>query len=185
MAVLIEATSIVIKVESIKTRYSGGLDQFYKVIPNRTMCADNEILRIGFMSVDDVKDFIDHLVNNGLSFIKDDEADDLVVIDQNSGPTTSCRWIEYGSITINGHRVHAARIKDSKHKVLMTPDGWTYEQSLSNTYEFSPLDAKGKGMKFIRHEDGLDVYISNLTGEEVYVGRTGKIILGHKQRGKL
>jgi len=28
-------------------------------------------------------------------------------------------------------------------------------------------------LKFLRHEDGLDVYLNVLTGEEAYIGRTG------------
>jgi len=30
-------------------------------------------------------------------------------------------------------------------------------------------------MKFLRHENGLDVYLNQLTGKEVYMGRTADV----------
>ena len=54
------------------------------------------------------------------------------------------------------------------------PDGWEYEKSLSSSYGFAPSEHIEKGLKFLRHEDGKDVYFNELTGKEVYVGRTGQ-----------
>lgn len=56
----------------------------------------------------------------------------------------------------------------------MTPDGWQYQGSLSQTYAFAPADHVDKSLKFLRHEDGVDVYLNSLTGKEVYLGRTGE-----------
>ena len=54
------------------------------------------------------------------------------------------------------------------------PDGWVYEGSLSQTFGFVPTENADKSLKFLRHENGLDVYYSELTGKEVFVGRTGE-----------
>jgi hypothetical protein len=57
---------------------------------------------------------------------------------------------------------------------VVTPPGWVYEKSLSSSYGYVPTGHKDGGLKYLRHEDGLDVYLNTLTGAEVYVGRTGE-----------
>ena len=57
---------------------------------------------------------------------------------------------------------------------VVTPPGWEYDKSLSSSYGFVPNEHIEKGLKFLRHENGLDVYLNPLTGEEVFVGRTDK-----------
>lgn len=53
MAVLCEATSVVAKTESI-VRGFDSFDAFKGIVPNKTLSADNEIVRVGFMTPDDV-----------------------------------------------------------------------------------------------------------------------------------
>ena len=48
-----------------------------------------------------------------------------------------------------------------------------HKGSLSETYGFKPTDSPDVGMKFLRHENGSDVYFDELAGKEVFVGRTG------------
>ena len=57
---------------------------------------------------------------------------------------------------------------------VVTPPDWKYEESLCSSFGFIPTEHADKGMKFLRHDNGLDVYLNSLTGEEVYVGRTGE-----------
>lgn len=42
---------------------------------------------------------------------------------------------------------------------------------MSSTYAFVPSEHVEKGMKYLRNENGLDVYLNPITGEEMYVGR--------------
>ena len=55
---------------------------------------------------------------------------------------------------------------------LSTPDEWTFERSLSRSFGYAPEAHRDKSLRFLRHENGLDVYLNALTGTEVYVGRT-------------
>ena len=57
---------------------------------------------------------------------------------------------------------------------VVAPPGWEFTGLLSSTYGFVPSEHAEKGMKFLRHENGLDVYLNPITGKEVYVGRTGE-----------
>jgi hypothetical protein len=51
------------------------------------------------------------------------------------------------------------------------PAGWTYEDSLSAGFQFVANEEMDEKLKFLRHEDGMDVYQNLSTGKEVFVGR--------------
>ncbi len=176
MAVLIEAISVVIRADAIRNKFPGGWEGFKHIVPNQTLCADNEIVRVGFMSPQDVESFVRRLQSNGLEFLRVDEAIDIAVADQMSGLTSQCSWLEFGHVNMGaaGMRVAACRLTGSKETEIATPPGWVFEGSLSSTYGFVPSEHVEKGMKFLRHEKGLDVYLNSLTGKEVYIARTGE-----------
>lgn len=177
MAVLVEAISVIMRVEAVMEAFSGDFEAFVEFVPNNTLCVDNEIARVGFMTPDDVESFIHKLENRGMRYLQDEKAIDIVVIDQLRGSAAACDWVEFGKIPWddNDHVVSAARLVGSEQHTLMTPDGWEYENSLSASYGFVPSEHHDKSLKFLRHEGNLDVYLNMLTGKEVYVGRTGSL----------
>lgn len=174
MAVLIEAISVVVRADAILERFPGGWAGFYELVPNQTLCADNEIARVGFMSPADVQSFVDKLERNELVFLRGDESVDIVVVDQVRGPLAKCDWVEFGHIPWHDRdqQIAACRLRSSEVTRVVTPPGWVYEKSLSATFGFQPTEHAEKGLEFLRHDKGLDVYSSRLTGEEVYIGRT-------------
>ena len=95
MAVLVEAISVVIRVDSLLKIFPGGREEFKRIVPNQTLCADNEIVRVGFMVPDDVESFVKTMEKNGLTFIRDNESVDIAVVDQMRGPTMECNWLEF------------------------------------------------------------------------------------------
>jgi hypothetical protein len=171
MAVLCEAISVVVQAERALAAF-GSFEAFKRIVPNETFVADNELMRVGFMVPDDVKAFIDRLERQGLTYVRDGQAIDLVVVDQMRGPMAPCEWLEFGKTPLPGGEVSAARIKGSTSTQLFTPDGWQLEGSLSQTFGFVPKGREDTAMQFLRRERGLDVYLNPLTGKEVYVGRT-------------
>ena len=74
----------------------------------------------------------------------------------------------------SGPRVAACWLVGSQVKQVVTPPDWKFEGSLSSTFAFVPSKHAAKGMKYLRHENGLDVYLNPITGQEMYVGRTGE-----------
>jgi hypothetical protein len=58
MSVLIEAISVVMRADELLKKFPGGWDAFKGIVPNQTLCADNEIVRVGFMTPQDVESFI-------------------------------------------------------------------------------------------------------------------------------
>jgi hypothetical protein len=174
MAVLVEATSVIIRVQAIHDRYPGGWQAFVQEMPNQTFCSDNEMARIGFMTPDDCKTTVDGLGRHGIIFLKDGKSQDLVVADQLRGFTVACDWADFGRFEIGpGQTVSAAQLRGTKNRQVFCPDNWKYEGSLSQQFGFAPTGTEHKSLRFLRHERGLDVYLNLVTGKEVYIGRTG------------
>jgi len=174
MAVLVEAISVIIRADVLLKAFNNDWEGFKAIVPNQTLCADNEIVRVGFMTADDVKSFIMKLEKYGLIFLRDDQSVDIAVVDQLKGPTTKCEWLEFGHINMSegGQEVAACRLVDSEVMQVVTPPDWNYEEPLSLSYGFVPTEHTEKALKYLRHENGLDVYLNPVTGEEVFVGRT-------------
>jgi hypothetical protein len=51
MAILVEGISVVIRAEAVIHRYPGGWERFRDDCPNDTLCADGELIRVGFPHV--------------------------------------------------------------------------------------------------------------------------------------
>ena len=67
MAVLVEATSVIVRREKLEAAYPGGWAGFVADCPNKTLCADRHLARIGFMSPVDVEGLVRH-VQGGWQF---------------------------------------------------------------------------------------------------------------------
>lgn len=107
MAVLIEAISVVIRRDAIERSVPEGWTGFLKVVPNSTLCTDGELARVGFMSPDTVGEFIHELEQLNLRFLEEGSFVDIAVVDQQKGPTTTCEWLEFGRLPVDGGEVSA------------------------------------------------------------------------------
>jgi hypothetical protein len=175
MAVLAEALSVIVRVKTVLEKLDGGIDAFDRLVPNQTMCADNALIRVGFMLPDDVRAFVAKLEAAGLTFELDGQAADMVVADQLHGFTLPCDWAQFGHITLDNDpqkRIAACRLVGSKER-LFTPEGWRFEGSMSQTTNLVPNEHVSK-LRFLRRENGIDVYLNPLTGKEMFMGRTGR-----------
>lgn len=184
MAVLVEAISVIVRRDAINARFSGGWRQFLATVPNSTLCSDEDLARVGFMSPPDIEAFVRRLEKGGLTFVRDGQAVDIAVVDQMRGPTMPAEWLEFARLSLGGTenkvaacwlfegpRIAAGIHMPSKGMTLATPDGWTYEESLSANFKFVENEDMQEKLNFLRHEDGTDVYLDRSTGKEVYVGR--------------
>ena len=184
MAVLVEAISVIVRRDAIDKRFQGGWREFENVVPNCTLCADDELVRVGFMSPPDVEAFVRHLEKGGLTFVKNGQAVDIAVVDQMRGPTMPADWLEFAHLSLGetgdkvaacwlfeGPRIASGIHMSAKGMTLATPDGWNYDNSLSANFKFVGNDEIGEKLKILRHENGTEVYLDLSTGKEVYVGR--------------
>lgn len=169
MAVLVEAISVIVRRDAIDSKYLGGWDAFEENTPNRTLCMDENLARIGFMSPPEVESFIKYLESYGLVYLQD-----IAVADMQFGLKAKCDWLKFGKLGFgSAEKVSVCwffddpRIAGGTHLSdlsiqLATPVNWKFEGLLSHTLD----------LKFLRHEDGLDIYLNTVTGEEERVGRS-------------
>lgn len=175
MAVLIEGISVVIRSEAIASIYEGGEAAFNTTIPNGTYCTDGELARVGFMSPDDVRAFVERLEQKGLRYADTTgSAVNIVVVDQQTGFRADCTWARFLRVEVDNdptHRVAICQLIPTRVQGLAVPANWSYANSLSARYRFVPTENLNQELEFVRHENGVDVYRDRRTGQELYVGR--------------
>ena len=173
MAVLLEAISVIVKRSSINLLFPGGWELFKEIVPNNTLCFDNEIARVGFMHTDDVESFVKKLETMGLRYFADGETHDLTVIDQRQVVMMNTPWIETATLHLEefGGPVSACQLADSTDPRLITPERWKYSGSMSQTNGFIATEDAEKHLQFLRSENGLNVFLDTRTGKELFIGR--------------
>jgi hypothetical protein len=173
MAVLVEAISVLVKAQAIVEKYPGGWEQFQQDVPNQTLCADGELVRVGFMAPDDAQRYVGFLESMGLVFRSNGTCLDVAVVDQQRGFTITCNWADLGRVFIDREqtqKVSACRLKGSTQRIVSYPDGWDYEKSFSKDYHFVETENRDRELEYIRKEGGLVVYRHVPTGKMVYTG---------------
>jgi hypothetical protein len=65
MAVLVEGISVVVRADSIVKEMQGGWERFRSLVPNGTLCFDDDLARVGFLDPNEVSAFIDRLESEG------------------------------------------------------------------------------------------------------------------------
>jgi hypothetical protein len=182
MAVLIEAISVVVRRDAIGNKIQGGWNRFLEVVPNRTLCFDDFLARVGFMSPVDVEKFCSDLQSLGLAFVENELFIDMAVVDQRQGPTLQCDWLQFKRVEFFKPAMEIAACEfitpSGSHKnpedrsfTVSFPQNWKYENSLSRNFQFTPTEELSSKFKFLRHENGLDVFLDLETGNEVFTGR--------------
>jgi hypothetical protein len=169
MAVLIEAISIVIRHETLEAKYPGGVRGYFNDCPNKTFCADEHLSRIGFMASPDIGAFARYLEQFGFVSPASGIATDFVVVDQMTGPTTPCEWVQAGRYP---EGFTAAWLMGTQPGKIYAPDWWSLDTAKQICHV--PNEKFEEQLLPIRHEDGLTTYLDLTTGKETEVGRLGK-----------
>jgi hypothetical protein len=167
MSVLAECLSVVVRNTTLEAKYPGGSAAYQRDCPNGTICSDGKLTRVGFMTPDDVKAFVETIRAKGLVWLVDGEAEDLVVVDQHTGWTSFCRWLEGGRHRDGYSAVWLAGTVPGR---MATPPDWTPDQSRGMKFVASN-QLKEKVMK-LAEDDGLEVWLDFESGAERFMGRT-------------
>jgi hypothetical protein len=174
--VLIEAISVVVRRDAIEQKFVGGWLAFLAGIPNNTLCFDDEVARVGFMSPEDVQAFVRDLESLGLRYLAEGEAQEIAVVDQLQGFMTAVSWLEIARAHDDelGGSVVICRLVGSSDETIAVPDRWKLSGSMSERAGFMTDEQAKKDLMFLRSDGGLDVYLNKTTGKEVYLGRTSR-----------
>jgi PAS domain-containing protein len=171
MAVLVEILSVVIRRDAVERSFRGGWAAFRGTpAPNRTLCSDGELIGIAFMAAADAGAYISTLEAAGLTFLCDGKAVDVALVDQQDGLLQPAPWLEVGPLHIQGCKVVACWLAGRNPETLAVPPGWKYEGSASQRPCVAG-ESDGDRFKWLRRENGVDVYLNLVTGKEVYAGR--------------
>jgi hypothetical protein len=140
MAVLVEALCFVVRRSTIDEKYPGGWEKFEADHRDLSLCADDKIVRLGFTLPMPMRLLIRELEKLGFVYLKDGNSADIAIVDQSRGFMTPCDWLEYGHVTIGDGRtrVAACRLSGCPSKDIVLPLGWTFRNSLSETYRVGP-----------------------------------------------
>jgi hypothetical protein len=174
MAVLVEGISVIVRRDTVDAQYPGGWEAYVKDVPNKTLCSDERLARVGFMTSYGVDRFVARLERLGFEFIRDARAVDVCIVDQHQGPTARCDWLEYFYLEMFGstNRVAVCRaVKDSRDEFAV-PDGWNFEHSLTRNHNVVRNEEMAERLELIQHENGVSAYRDRTTGPEVYMERT-------------
>jgi hypothetical protein len=140
MPVLLEAISVIIRAETILAKFPGGFEGYAAQVPNKTLCSDGELIRVGLLTPEETRSYCEQLENKGLtSLAENGESLDIAVVDQLRGPLAPCAWLELGEMTCveegqERGRIRAARLVGSAQHQVVTPLGWSWDESMSRHF---------------------------------------------------
>ena len=96
MSVLVEALSVIVRVDTVSRRYPDGLHGYARDCPNGSFCTDGRLARVGFLSPHDVDFHLGLLEALGFVHLRGGTAIDAVVVEQQEGPLSPCLWLAFG-----------------------------------------------------------------------------------------
>jgi len=181
MAILIEGISVVVRRDGIQERFPGGWDSFLAQLPPRAVCYDEKLVGVVFLDPIETETYVRQLEEQGLMFVASGRCVDIAVVDQLRGPTGDCPWLEFAHVPFcDKGKVAAAWFFDAPRRAhgihlrgnslrLVTPGGWNFDESLSAKHVFIPTEEVSERLKYLRTENGVDVYWDNLRNKEVYM----------------
>ena len=160
MSILAEAIIVVFVNATADRHIQGGVDAVQKNAPNSTFRTDGLISAISFMDPESTGNFVDTLLEVGMKFVEDGVAHDIAVVDQHRGPTAQCGWLGFNQ-TEEGYNI--AWLIGYPQGGMAVYDNWEPNNDLS--FREGHIE---ETMKFLREENGLDVYLDLETGQECF-----------------
>lgn len=120
MSVLCEAISVVVPQRVLAEKYPGGGQAHRRHCPDRSYCTDGTLARVGFNGPAQVERYVADLTDRGLRLADTRGFRDLAVIDQFTGLTMPCDWLEWR----REGRVTRAWLAGTEPGELAVPDDW-------------------------------------------------------------
>ncbi len=168
LSVLVEALTLVVQRLSLEMSYPGGTDAFLNAAlsldtPPRFICsADPQLVNLSFYDPKHVEPAVALLRDHGMIEVEDRKAIDFAYIDQRTGPTMPCDWIEWKQ-----HRdgYTYAWVAGTKPGDMAAPEDWTPERS-RDMVRSDIRDEDGRLYR-LASEEGVDTYLDLTTGEQI------------------
>ena len=180
MTVLIEAFSVIVRLDALEKLGPELSERFYKSIPNSTYYADKWLGRVGFMVSDEAIAYSTFLQSTfGLVSANQSgevAGSDYMVIPQGELAPFQVSWLKKFAIDCSGVKVEVAAFVDEDGQVCLEEnpndfiayEGWSIDKAIRIT-------GNSRYIKTLRNKDGgvIDIYIS-ASGEKLNTGRQAK-----------
>ena len=163
MSVLIEAITVLVPLERLSEAFDDGLDAYKRIAPNCSLRADEHLTALSLTTPEDVASFIDKLETFGLKFLDEGKAIDIAVVDQTTGPTTDCDWLEFAS---DENGPSTCWKKGTEPGEMVAYDDWTYENSLGSAFQHLETREIFEEWAFVRQTDLGTLLRHKETGDE-------------------
>jgi hypothetical protein len=178
MAVIIEATTVVVVIASLEQRFPGGVSGFAQNLPNSTYHSDGRLAAVSFMVLADVREFVGALSKHGFSDPWRSRSDDVAVVDQSQGFLAPCDWLKvdlrpFTSSDGMTFGLTVAWTVDDDPSRIAVPDGWCPRRA--EQVSADELKENYHVVEVRRHDDSggaVIAYRHRLTGQILYVART-------------
>lgn len=142
MAILIEGLTVVIRKAALDQKFNGGAKRFETGMAEDIHCSDADLFCLHLSSPEEVGALIGWCEDQNLTFMREGKCIDIVVIDQRTGVTTNCDWIECTQVSLDNlaanKKIAIAWLFESSRVAVGThisqlgldvfaPDGWHVE----------------------------------------------------------
>ena len=176
MAVVIEATTVVILTAALERRFPGGVAAFAQQAPNSTFHSDGQLAAVSFSTTADTKLVVGALTKHGFPDPWKVPAAEICIVDQSAGILTQCDWLKVdlrALTTVEGERcgITMAWIGDDPG-ALAVPTGWSPRRIEQVSTE--DLERNYELVKTDRIDDAggtVTAYRHRVTGRVLYIGR--------------
>jgi len=132
MSVLVECFSVVVRCSAIASRYPGGMAGYEGDCPNKTLCTDGDLVRVGFMQMADVEQFLIRILgraglaetSTGVPRDLTIAGDSVAIVEEGRGPwdAKASSWLEYAQ---RPDGVCLCWLAGQSRGELAAPLGWT------------------------------------------------------------
>lgn len=168
MAVFIDGTNVIVKVESLNRLFPGGVDGLEQNSPNGTFCTDGQVARLGFMAFSDACHFISQLEDCGLTHKMSGLCIDIALCSPIEGAEDGCDWL---CADHDQRGFDFVWLAGGNPGPIVAPDQIDLDH-LDEPLTFFTQEDIEKNLEFLREEGGLRVYRDKRDGKILYTGRT-------------
>jgi hypothetical protein len=160
VSVLVEALTVIVRVDAIDRCVAGGVAEFARTAPNVTYRSDGLLAAVEFLSPAEVQVFVLQLEKVGLRFVQDGKCQDIAVVDQIRGPTVPCDWL---TVDIDARGIARASLTNGPVRTMAVYPCW--DPKFTMTFLSDPNDAR------IKTDLNTGQHFIETSGRRAFLGR--------------
>ena len=158
MSVIVEAVSVVVKRNSIRTKFPGDWSPFRSIVFSQySMCADSSLASVSFLAAKDAYSYTKFLEEIGFVYLQD-----FAIADQTQGLKDSCDWCFITNFEIDNNAATAVtgcKLEGCRETKLYVPPDWEFKGSISQRCRYQDEGKNRKGLlslNLTQHYQGVN-----------------------------